>query len=72
MFSDLVQMMRFIIGQDFFFIAFRQDEMGKFHLECFFETKSDTGNGHDLSGETDLSECHEVLRDRGVASDGDQ
>ena len=28
MFPDLVQMMRFIIGQDFFFIAFRQDEMG--------------------------------------------
>ena len=72
MFSDLVQMMRFIIGQDFFFIAFRQDEMGKFHFERFFETKSDTGNRHDLSGETDLSECHEVLRDGDVASDRDQ
>ena len=46
--------------------------MGKFHLERFFETKSDTGNRHDLSGEADLSECHEVLRDRDVASDRDQ
>ena len=46
--------------------------MGKFHLERFFETKGDTGNGHDFSGETNLSERHEVLRDRDIASDGDQ
>lgn len=72
MFSDLIQMMRFIIGEDFFFIAFGQDEMSKFHLERFFETKGDAGNGHDFSGEADLSERHEVLRDRDIASDGDQ
>ena len=46
--------------------------MGKFHLERFFETKGDAGNGHDFSGEADLSERHEVLRDRDIASDGDQ